>query len=48
MKVLTYRSYNKHFKQYTEIHQSIAVNSCQIKLVKNDKTVVKDDVLISY
>ena len=30
MKVLTYTSYKEHYDIYTEIHGSIAVNSCQI------------------
>ena len=31
MKVLTYTSYKEHYDLYTEIHGSIAVNSCQIE-----------------
>ena len=36
MKVLTYTSYKKHCELYTEIHGSIAVNSCQIELAQKD------------
>ena len=31
MKVLTYTSYKEHYDLYTEIHGSIAANSCQIE-----------------
>ena len=31
MKVLTYTSYKENYDLYTEIHGSIAVNSCQIE-----------------
>ena len=48
MKVLTYRSYKGHFKQYTEIYGSIAVNRRQIKLFIKDKVVPEDDILINY
>ena len=34
MKVLTYTSYKEHCDLYTEIHGSIAVNSCQIELAQ--------------
>ena len=36
MKVLTYTSYKEHCKLYTEIHGSIAVNSCQIRFAQKD------------
>ena len=36
MKVLTYISYKEHCDLYTEIHGSIAVNSCQIELAQKD------------
>ena len=36
MKVLTYTSYKEHCDLYTEIHGSIAVNSCQIELAQKD------------
>ena len=34
MRVLTYKSYKEHCELYTEIHGSIAINSCQIKLAQ--------------
>ena len=34
MRVLTYKSYKEHCELYTEIHGSIAINSCQIELAK--------------
>ena len=36
MKALTYTLYKKHSELYTEIHGSIAVNSCQIGLAQKD------------
>ena len=36
MRVLTYTLNKKHCDLYTEIHTSIAVNSCQIKLAQKD------------
>ena len=36
MKVLTYTSCKEHCDLYTEIHGSIAVNSCQIELAQKD------------
>ena len=36
MKVLTYTSYKEHCDLYTEIHGSIAANSCQIRLAQKD------------
>ena len=36
MKVLTYTSYKQHCELYTEIHGSIAANSCQIELAQKD------------
>ena len=36
MKVLTYTLYKEHCELYTEIHGSIAVNSCQIELAEKD------------
>ena len=34
MRVLTYMSYKEHCELYTEIHGSIAINSCQIELAQ--------------
>ena len=36
MRVLTYTLNKEHCGLYTEIHNSIAVNSCQIKLAQKD------------
>ena len=36
MRVLTYTLYKKQCDLYTEIHGSVAVNSCQIKLAQKD------------
>ena len=36
MKVLTYTLYVEHCDLYTEIHSSIAVNSCQIGFAQKD------------
>ena len=47
MKLLTYRSY-KHVELYTEIYGSIAVNTCQIELARNDKIMLADDIMILY
>ena len=34
MKALTYTSYKEHYDRSTEIHGSIAINSCQIELAQ--------------
>ena len=47
MKVLTYTSYKKHCDLYTEIHDLIAVNSCQIELPQKD-IIVLSEVSIVY
>ena len=36
MKVLTYTSYKEHCHLFTEIHGSITVNSCQVRLAQNN------------
>ena len=36
MEALTYRLYKEHCELYTEVHGSVAVNSCQIKLAQKD------------
>ena len=48
MKVLTYTSYKEHCDLYTEIHGSIAVNSCQVGLFKKDKMLLEDNKLFKY
>ena len=48
MKALTYTSYKEHCELYTEIHGSIAVNSCQIGLFKKDKMLLEDNKFFKY
>lgn len=48
IKVSTYRSYEEHFKLYIELYGSVAVNSCQIRLVKKYKIVLEDDILLNH
>ena len=47
MKVLTYTSYKEHCDLYTEIHGSIAVNSCQIELVQKDIILLSNPPIIT-
>ena len=48
MKVLTYTSYKEHFDLYTDIHGSIAVNSCRVGLFKKDRMLLEDNKLLRY
>ena len=48
MKVLTYTSYKEHCELYTEIHGSIAVNSCQIELAQKDIILLSSIFVIFY
>ena len=48
MKVLTYTSYKEHCDLYTEIHGSIAVNSCQIELAQKDIILLSTVSIIVY
>ena len=48
MKVLTYTSYKEHCDLYTEIHGSIAVNSCQIELAQKDIILLSNVSIIVY
>ena len=48
MKVLTYTSYKEHCDLYTEIHGSIAVNSCQIELAQKDIILLSNASIIVY
>ena len=48
MKVLTYTSYKEHCDLYTEIHGSIAVNSCQIELAQKDIILLSSISVIFY
>ena len=48
MKVLTYSLDKKHCELYTEIHGSIAVNSCQIELAQKDIILLSKVSIIVY
>ena len=48
MKVLTYKSYKEHCNLCTEIHGSIAVNSCLIELTQKDIILLSKTTIISY
>ena len=48
MKILTYTSYKEHCDLYTEIHGSIAVNSCQIELAQKDIISLSSVSVIFY
>ena len=48
MKVLTYTLYKEHCQLYTEIHGSIAVNSCQIELAQKDIILLSKVSIIVY
>ena len=48
MKVLTYTLYKEHCELYTEIHGSIAVNSCQIELAQKDIILLSSVSVIVY
>ena len=48
MKVLTYTSHKEHCELYTEIHGSIAVNSCQIELAQKYIILLSSVSVIFY
>ena len=48
MKVLTYTSYKEHCELYTEIHGSVAVNSCQIELAQKYIVLLSSVSVIFY
>ena len=48
MKVLTYTSYKEHYDLYTEIHSSIAVNSCRIRYGQKDIILLSKPLIITY
>ena len=48
MKVLTYTSYKEHCDLHTEIHGSIAVNSCQIGFAQKDINLLSKFSIIGY
>ena len=48
MKILIYTLHKEHCKLYTEIHGSIAVNSCQIELAQKDIILLSEVSIIVY
>ena len=48
MKVLTYTLYKEHCELYTEIHGSIAVNSCQIELAQKYIILLSEVFIVIY
>ena len=48
MKVLTYMLFKEHCELYTEIHGSIAINSCQIELAEKDIILLSKVSIIVY
>ena len=48
MKVLTYILFKKNCELYTEIHGSIAINSCQIELAEKDIILLSKVSIIVY
>ena len=48
MKVLTYTWHKEHCDLYTEIHGSIAVNSCQIELPQKSIVLLPQVSIIVY
>ena len=48
MRVLTYTSYKEHCELYTEIHGSIAINSCQIELAQKYIILLSEISIIVY
>ena len=48
MKVFTYTSYKEHYDLYTEIHGSIAVNSCQISPPQKYIILLSEDSIVIY
>ena len=48
MKVLTYTSYKGHYDLRTEIHDSIAINSCQIELSQKDIILLSEVSIVIY
>ena len=48
MKVLTYISYKEHYVLYTEIHGSVAINSCHIEFAQKDIILLSKAPIITY
>ena len=46
--MLNYISYKEHSDLYTEIHGSIAVNSCQVGLAQKDSILLSKVSMILY
>ena len=45
---MSYTSYKEHYDLYTEIHSSIAVNSCQIGVAQKDIILLSSISVIFY
>ena len=48
MKVLTYTLYKEHCDLYTEIHGSIAVNSCQVEFAQKYIILLSEVSIVIY
>ena len=48
MRALTYKSYKRHCELYTEIHGSIAINSCQIELAQKYSISLSEVSIVIY
>ena len=48
MKVMTFTSYKVNYELYTEIHNLIAANSCQIELARKDIVLLSNKAVLFY
>ena len=48
MKLLLYASYKEHCELYTEIHDSIATNNCQVGLARKDIVLLSIVAAVIY
>ena len=48
MKLLTYTTYKEHYDLHIEIHGSIAVYSCQVRLPQKDIILLSKPPIITY
>ena len=48
MKLLTYASHKEQCQLYTEIHGSVAINSCKIELAQKDIILLSSVSVIFY
>ena len=48
MRVLTYASFKEHYDLYNEIHGSITVNSCQVRLAQKDIILLSRPPILTY